>query len=646
MITSEPSEGGAGITPKHGEWENVESIFPLHDVRLNKEWMTEWARKTFLSPQDLDSIRDNLGEKVGFVDVRGRLSLLTKRQIAYYFAFLQSYFSFLILLAAFGFSCWVLLGYFSPIYAIVNGLWCVVFVEWWKRQEADLAIRWGVRNVSAIQEKRRDFKHEKEIKDPVTGETVQWFPAKKRLQRQLLQVPFALLAAVALGALICTCFGIEIFISEIYNGPLKSILVFVPTAMLTTLVPTISTFLTGFATKLNEFENYETHDAYDKALTSKIFVLNFITSYLGIFLTAFVYVPFASVLVPYLDIFSLTVKPFAESDKQMEAPPAYQFTINPNRLRKQVIYFTVTAQIVSFALETVVPLVTRKGTKKFKQIQSSRAEAKGGAASPASANDPPEEKAFLARVRHEASLSNYDVTVDLREMCIQFGYLSLFSVVWPLVPCSFLINNWIELRSDTFKITRECRRPNPQRADSIGPWLDSLGFLTWLGSITTAAIVYMFSNNGIGPSGRPGDIKLWALLLSIFASEHIYLLIRLVVRTSISKLDSENMRKERAERYMVRKRYLEETGLSMDVDGRQKKSPRASGSVSSGGGGGLMKDITRKSLEDEARESSLRESTPTMRFWGRQRGWEEVEKVGVGLIEMGLDGGGESKKGR
>lgn len=64
MITSEPSEGGAGITPKNGEWKNVEAIFPLHDVRLNKEWMTEWARKTFLSPQDLDSIRDNLGEKV------------------------------------------------------------------------------------------------------------------------------------------------------------------------------------------------------------------------------------------------------------------------------------------------------------------------------------------------------------------------------------------------------------------------------------------------------------------------------------------------------------------------------------------------------------------------------------------------------
>ena len=64
MITAEPSEGGAGITPKHGEWKDVESIFPLHDTKLNKKWMEEWARKTFLSAEDLDSIRDNLGERV------------------------------------------------------------------------------------------------------------------------------------------------------------------------------------------------------------------------------------------------------------------------------------------------------------------------------------------------------------------------------------------------------------------------------------------------------------------------------------------------------------------------------------------------------------------------------------------------------
>ncbi len=70
--------------------------------------------------------------------------------------------------------------------------------------------------------------YEKEAKDPVTGETMKVFPARKRLLRQLLQVPFALSAALALGSLIAICFGIEIFISEVYGGPFKSVLVKLP----------------------------------------------------------------------------------------------------------------------------------------------------------------------------------------------------------------------------------------------------------------------------------------------------------------------------------------------------------------------------------------------------------------------------------
>lgn len=76
-----------------------------------------------------------------------------------------------------------------------------------------------------MQTKRRQFKPEKEVRDEGTGEVRGVFPATKRMQRQLLQIPFAVLAAIALGAIIATCFAIEIFISELYNGPLKSYLV-------------------------------------------------------------------------------------------------------------------------------------------------------------------------------------------------------------------------------------------------------------------------------------------------------------------------------------------------------------------------------------------------------------------------------------
>jgi anoctamin-10 len=208
MITNPTNEGGAGITPKIGEWKYVDSIFALQDHEFNKRWMKELSSSTMIRPKQLDEIRSQFGEQIGF-----------------YFAFTQSYFAFLIVLAVFGSSAWFILGHFSPIYAIINGLWCIVFTEWWKYQETDLAITWGVKGVSRLEGKRREFKPDKIIDDPYTGEKVGYFPATKRLQRQLLQIPFALIAASLQGFMIAMCFGIEVFISEVYDGPLKSVLV-------------------------------------------------------------------------------------------------------------------------------------------------------------------------------------------------------------------------------------------------------------------------------------------------------------------------------------------------------------------------------------------------------------------------------------
>lgn len=92
--------------------------------------------------------------------------------------------------AAFGFSCWVLLGNFSPVYAIVNGLWCIVFVEYWKRQEQELAIRWNVKNVSAIEDKRKEFVPEKSVTDPITGEKVAFFPRRNASKDSCFRFPW------------------------------------------------------------------------------------------------------------------------------------------------------------------------------------------------------------------------------------------------------------------------------------------------------------------------------------------------------------------------------------------------------------------------------------------------------------------------
>lgn len=127
--------------------------------------------------------------------------------------------------AVFGSLAWLSFGNYSVVYSLVNALWGIVFIEYWKRKEVDLSCRWETKGVSVVRTKRREFHADKQVQDPATGEVNGVFPVYKRLSRQILQVPFTFLSAGALGVIIASCFAIEIFISEIYTGPFKQYLV-------------------------------------------------------------------------------------------------------------------------------------------------------------------------------------------------------------------------------------------------------------------------------------------------------------------------------------------------------------------------------------------------------------------------------------
>lgn len=145
------------------------------------------------------------------------------------------------------------------------------------------------------------------------------------------------------------------------------------------------------------------------------------------------------------------------------------------------------------------------------------------------------------------------------------------------------------------KIAISSQRPVPWRGDSIGPWLNSLGFLSWLGSITTSALVFLFRKDPYGPDGFPWNVRVWALLLSILFAEHLYLVVQIVVRSAIDKMDSPGLQKERAQRFALRKQLLAETLGEAESD-------RVSGpSVVSG-----AEKITREVLEEEARQASIK----------------------------------------
>jgi hypothetical protein len=293
--------------------------------------------------------------------------------------------------------------------------------------------------------------------------------------------------------------------------------------------------------------------------------------------------PFGNLMTPYLHVFTTAARKFA-SEKTITTQ---EFHVNPHRLKTQMVYFAVTAQIVNVALEFVVPYVKRIVFKKVENTQAKRADKDGD-----SIQDVPEEHKFLQRVRDEAKLEVYDVAVDYREMVVQFGYLSLFSAVWPLTPLSFLVNNWIELRSDAMKIAMGSQRPIPWRSDSIGPWLNALGFLSWAGSLVSPAIVFLFSGDSEGPGGDPSNVHVAGLLTTILFAEHIYLGVQFVVRYVLSQLDSPGLQKERAERFAMRKQLLEETLGPDAMKSAVPPTPEAGGK------------ITLAALEEEARKLS------------------------------------------
>lgn len=53
---------------------------------------------------------------------------------------------------------------------------------------------------------------------------------------------------------------------------------------------------------------------------------------------------------------------------------------------------------------------------------------------------------------------------------MQFGFITLFSLAFPLAPLLALLNNVIEVRLDAIKMLRFLRRPVGMRARDIGVW--------------------------------------------------------------------------------------------------------------------------------------------------------------------------------
>jgi len=212
-----------------------------------------------------------------------------------------------------------------------------------------------------------------------------------------------------------------------------------------------------YATRLTNLENHKHQSTYDYSLTVKRFALSAIVAYLGLTLSAFVYVPFGQQIMTYVHSqlnAQSGLNESAEAAKEAASAGIWvhdignvTMSIDTTRLQNQMYAYTVTNQIIGTFLEVGLPYVMRFLGRVQGRTASGNGKAKGkrvdfqdegsGAAesSATSGEERKEERELLVRIRKEVALGReYDVFEDYVEMVTQFGYVVIWSTIWPLAP--------------------------------------------------------------------------------------------------------------------------------------------------------------------------------------------------------------------
>lgn len=516
-------EGGAGITVNSGDWAFVTKIAPIWDVKESESLLKSVLKFSF-TERDVERIREVAGSRV-----------------ALYFEFLRNYYNWLVIASIGGVISSLLFKRFSIIFTFLNALWGIVFLSSWKKREDVLRIQWGLQGVDKIQVRRQEYVG-------VTNELDSAYsPNAGRTLKKLAFIPVAIVAAIILLSYQIACFFIEIFLTEIYQGPGKLVLGLVPTALIVGGVPIFTAIYEIFINKALTWENHEFQSTFEKSQLEKLYVYNFLSSYVPLFITAFFYLPFGHIVNSYLQ----SIGYYTSYWRIPIVNERYQ--INTQRLITQFSYFTLTAQVVSLLTENVVPIALKlvkqriNANKKFANLL-----------------DAPEEKKYLDNVREQLDRPSFDVNSEYRELATQFGYIVLFGPVWSLSPLASLFFNWIEIRGDVEKLLFESSRPIPQRVESIRPWNTHLRILTLIGSVVGPLVTTMYRNeDNVLQSSDYSYTKSvvstsgWKLFAICLICENLFLGLSFAVDAILGSRDDRVEREHNESNVHLRRSYVE-----------------------------------------------------------------------------------------
>eukprot|EP01012_Entosiphon_sulcatum_P035121 TRINITY_DN4459_c0_g2_i1.p1 TRINITY_DN4459_c0_g2~~TRINITY_DN4459_c0_g2_i1.p1 ORF type:complete len:973 (+),score=217.71 TRINITY_DN4459_c0_g2_i1:45-2921(+) len=441
VIKTAQDFGGAGIEVDDlKRYGLVKLFFPLHNTKAKDVLAKNWATfRAIHRKQKIGLVRDYFGEKV-----------------ALYFAWLGFYTQVLVVPAIAGIALAVVeattdkLGG-GVIYTFVLVVWASLFVVLWHRREAELATDWQV-----------DIEHDQEpLSDNFEGEwrtvdlqkleftyplkvavakdgTVKekYFSTAKRMLR------IWLVSAPVLTLLIGSLLAVLIYITDWRFRPENPLNPTYASALTVTTMTVFNIVYGKICNKLNLFENYRTDTNAEDGMIRKSFIFQFCNAYSALFIIA------------------LWPKP----GNRLEA------------LSSQLFFILVVKPAIQNTQELLLPFIKNK-VRYYADIRKDASLA-----------------SRMTNIDLEANLEPYTTPLDdYLEITLQFGYMAMFAVAFPMGPAMALFWNMIEIRIDAVKLVQECQRPPAVAAKDMGAWAGIFKFLVIASALTNMYILCFLS---------------------------------------------------------------------------------------------------------------------------------------------------------
>ncbi|DAZ98242.1 TPA: hypothetical protein N0F65_011710 [Lagenidium giganteum] len=434
----------------------VGDMFALHDDIALKDLRHVWALRWTMVNQPLNKIRFYFGEK-----------------IALYFAWLGFYTKMLVLPSIAGIITHIVVGrgeasatrrekgYILIAFSVFVVVWSALFTEMWKRKNALLNGLWGLHGFHREQRYRAKFRGKKSY-NPVNDEEEMTYENKAARRRAFMISIIVVLimiaiVIVAIGGLFWLKFAIrndEGNILEAHNmtslSGHKDELVYAVSGVNAVQILIFNVIYRGVARVLNEWENHRTDREYENHLVLKVFLFQFCNSFASLFYIAFI----------------------KTSVEKTSTNPGCMNGDCMDELGNQLLILFLIRILAGNFMEVVIPYLQYR----YKLFVERKAVSK-------QKHNYIEEQAKLMPYEQEEAFEDYN------EMVIQFGYITLFVVAYPLTPLLALANNVAEVHVDSVKLCFMHRRPFPYPAKSIGAWHPILRFMTYVSLATNAALI-------------------------------------------------------------------------------------------------------------------------------------------------------------